>query len=334
MMAIFIMALTYAPAQQTDSATFYFQKGIEERTAKHYLQASKLLDKAILFNPQYKEAYLENGYVNLEMRKTDNALQHFTKVLDIDPANVQATNELMELYYNYRQFAKAKQMAARCSNCLNAEKIIAMSSYHEEDYGAAIKGLTSYLSKNPQDADATYIIARSYLDMEQYKEAVPFYTKAIALNEDKNAWMYELGLLYYTLEDYNNAVVMFKKAAEKGYPKKSDYIENLGYACIYAGQAEEGEQLLNELVAKRPGDKQLLRDMADAFYQKKLYSKSLDFCQKLMEMDMKDGKALYQAGLCFQKMGEKDKGQAMCDQAIELDPSLAGKRSKSMNTGL
>jgi hypothetical protein len=26
--------------------------------------------------------------------------------------------------------------------------------------------------------------------------------------------------------------------------------------------------------------------------------------------------------LCFQKKGQKDKGQAMCDKAIELDPSL------------
>jgi len=48
----------------------------------------------------------------------------------------------------------------------------------------------------------------------------------------------------------------------------------------------------------------------------------------------KGWEALYQAGLCFQKMGQKDKGQAMCDQAIELDPSLAGLRQKQMSPGL
>lgn len=331
MLPIIVMACVQCHAQSSDSSEIYFQKGIEERTAKRYLQASKYLDKAVQFKSNYKEAYLENGYVNLEMRKTDNAIQCFSKVLEIDPSNAQATNELMELYYSYHQYAKAKQLAGSCRSCLNAGKIVAMCSYQEEDYGSAIKGLLSYLSKNPQDAEATYTLGRSYLELENYKEAVPYYNKAVALSEDRNQWAYELGLLYYTLDDYKNAVVFFKKAAEKGYPQKSDFVENLGYAYIFSGEAEKGEALLNDLVAKRPGDKQLLREMADAFYQKKLYNKTLDYCQKLVDLDAKDGKALYQAGLCLQKMGQKEKGQALCDHAIEVDPSLQGLRQKSMS---
>lgn len=46
-------------------------------------------------------------------------------------------------------------------------------------------------------------------------------------------------------------------------------------------------------------------------------------------MDKNDGKALYQAGQCFIKKGEKDRGQAMCDKAIELDPSLNNLKSNN-----
>ena len=333
MTVMLLMASIQLFSQQTDSAEFYFQKGIEQRAAKKYLLAANALDKAVQFNPKYKEAYLENGYVNLEMRKTDNAISHFSKVLEIDPTNIQAVNELMELYFNYRQFSKAKEMAAKCLSCLNSEKITAMSYFQEEDYGNAVKGLMSYLTKNPQDPEATYTLGRTYLEMEQFKQAIPYYTKAVILNEEKNMWAYELGLIYYTMEDFKNAVVYFNKAADKGYPKKSDFLENLGYAYMYSGQTEMGEKMLTEIMSKKPGDKQMMLDIAEVFYQTKMYDKSLGYCQKLMEMDMKDGKALYQAGLCFQKMGQKDKGQAMCDQAIELDPSLAGKRQKQM-TGL
>ncbi len=331
LLAIGIMAIASVYSQVADSSAVYFQKGIEEKTAQHFLQASKYFDKAIDLNPTYKEALLENGYVNLEMRKTDNAKGYFTKLYEIDPSNAVAIKELMELCYNYRQFAKARELAAKCTGCLNAEKILGMCAYQQEDFGNSVKALSNYLSKNPTDAEATYTMARCYLDMEEYKSAVPWYTKAVALDGEKNQWMYELGLLYYNNNDYKNAVVLFTKAADKGYPQNNDYNENLGYAHIYSGNFEQGERMLLNLLERKPGNKEMLRDIAEAYYNNKMYDKSLGYCQKLMEMDMKDGKALYQAGMCFQKKGDKDKGQKMCDKAIELDPSLSSMRQKSMS---
>ncbi len=324
------MAAIQAICQTPESPDSYFQKGIEEKTASHFLVASSYFDKAIAANPGFKEAYIENGYVNLSMRKTDKAMAQFSKVLELEPNNTVAVQELMQLYYDYHMYAKAKEMADKCTTCLSAEKIKAMCSYNDEDYGAAIKGLTKYLSKNPTDAEATYTLARSYLDMEDYKNAIPYYNKAVVLNSEKNTWIYELGLLYYSQENYKDAVVFFNKAAEKGYPRKNDFVENLGYAYMFSGQADQGEKLLLGLLEKKPNDKTLLRDMAEAFYNGRMYDKSLGYCQKLMELDGKDGKALYQAGLCFQKMGQKEKGQGMCDKAIELDPSLNSLRQKQM----
>ncbi|MEO6229356.1 MAG: tetratricopeptide repeat protein [Ferruginibacter sp.] len=321
-------------SQNSDSASFYFKKGVEEKTARHYLPASKLFDKAVQFDPKMKEAWLENGYVNLEMRKTNFALGHFTKVYEMDPSNIDAIKELTTLYYDYRQFQKAIEFATKCKGCENAEKIIAMSNYQLEDYGAAVKGLQSVISKNPLDAEATYALGRSYLDMEQYKQAVPYYVKSVELDATKNVWAYELGLLYYNINDYKNAAIAFNKAAAAGYPQSNDFSENLGYAYIYSGEFENGEKLLLGILAKKPGNKDILRDIAQAYYGNKMYDKSLDFCQKLMELDMKDAQALYQAGLCFQKKGQKDKGQGMCDKAIEMDPSLASKRQKNQSMGL
>lgn len=332
--AIFLVTCGYVNAQSSDSAEIYFQKAIELKTSRQYLMASKNFEKALIFNKTFVAAYLENGYAYLEMRKVDNAISNFAKASELDPANTTAAKELMELYYNYRQFAKAKVIALKCIGCQNAEKIIAMCNFQNEDYGSAIKGLLNYLAKNPSDAEATYTLAKSYLDMEQYKSAVPYYTKAVLLNPEKNTWVYELGMLHYTLNDYKNAVTYFNKAAEKGYPQKNDFVENLGYAYIYSGQFNEGEQLLLGLIEKKPGDTELLRDMAEAYFNTKMYDKSLGYCQKLIELNANDGKALYQAGLCFQKKGNKDKGQAMCDKAIEMDPTLNSMRQKQNTMGL
>ncbi len=85
---------------------------------------------------------------------------------------------------------------------------------------------------------------------------------------------------------------------------------------------------------KKPGNTDLLRDMAEVLYQQKQYDRSLTYCQKLMEINMDDSRALYQAGLNFIKKGNKDKGQQMCDRAININPSLASLRQEKKMPGM
>jgi tetratricopeptide (TPR) repeat protein len=330
----FVLCAGMSATAQQDSALYYFRKGNEEKEARRWMLAAKHYDKAIQFNAKFTEAYLQNGYAHLEMRRTDVAKAHFTKVYELEPGNATAIKELTDLYYGYRQYEKAIEFAQKCSSCPNAQRIIGQSHYELEDYAAAVKTLLGVVAKNPADAEAQYTIGRSYLEMEEYKSAIPYYAKAVELDKTRNAWMYELGLQYYNMNDFKNALDMFNKAAENGYPKSNDFYENLGYCQIYTGDFEKGEKTLLDIYAKKPGNKDILRDIAEIYYQRKMYDKSLDFCQKLLEMDKNDGKALYQAGLCFQKKGQTDRGQQMCDKAIEMDPSLASLRQKKMSAGL
>lgn len=313
---------------QNDSAKVYFQKGMVEKEANHNMIASRLFEKAIAFDATYKDAYIQNGYTNLAMRKTDAAMGIFTKLYQLDPTNKECIKELMELYFNYNQYQKAIDFANKCVGCSNAERIIAMASFKTENYPAAVKGLQKVVAENPKDAEATYTIGRSYIDMEMFTNAIPFYKKAIELDATRNVWMNELGLVFYNLNDFKNAKTYLVKAAEAGFPTSNDFNENLGYAYIFSGEFDKGVKLLLDILERKPGNKDILRDIADAYYKQKMYDKSLEFCQKLIELDPKDGKGLYQAGLCFQKKGQKEKGQSMCDAAIKMDPSLSSLRSK------
>jgi tetratricopeptide (TPR) repeat protein len=240
----------------------------------------------------------------------------------------------MGLYYNYRQFNKATEFANKCKDCKGAQRIVGMSFYKQEDYPAAEKALLSALVQFPGDAEATYTLARTYLDMQEYKKAVPYYEKAVRMDDTKNVWMYELGLLYFNLTNYKEAVAYMQKAAEKGYAQGNDFNENLGYAMLYSGEYDNGEKLLVGIWSRKPGNIDLIRDMSEVLYQQKQYDRSLVYCKKIMEIDPKDAKALYQAGLNFLKKGEKDRGQQMCDNAIKMDPSLASLRRENKMPGM
>jgi tetratricopeptide (TPR) repeat protein len=331
-LALFCLHFT---ALCNDSAVYYFQKGVEEKTAKRFLVASKNFEIALKFDPTYKEAYLESGYTNLEMRKMAAALQDFKKVNELDPSNELAIKELSSLYFAFKQYQKAVEFANRCSTCDDKDKIIGISYYNDENYGLAEKKLAPYVQKNPADADAAFALARTYLELENEKKAIDFYELAVKAKPTNASWHSELGLIYYNINQFKKAIESFTNAVKNGITQTNDFKENYAFAYIYANDVANAEPILQDLIIRKAGNKELLRDIAEAYYTAKLYDNSLTYCQRLMEMDAKDGKALYQAGLCFQKKGQTDRGQKMCDAAIEMDPSLGKMRTqKSLPVGL
>ena len=313
---------------QADSAHFYFKKGMEEKASRRFLVAAGFFDKAIKFDPTYLDAFIENGRVNLEMRKIEGAQLNFTKAYSLQPSNSVVVKELSLLYFNNRQFQKAIDLAQKCMTCPDAERIIALSYYNLEDYGKAITGLNKALAKNPNDAEAVYTLGRSYLELEEYKNATPQYQKAILLDSTRNVWMYELGLIYYNNNDLPNALRYFKMAENAGYIKSNDFYENAGFAYLHTGDVENGMKYLKTVLSRKPRNKELLGDIAQAMYKAKRYDDALVYYQKLLELDPKDANSLYMAGMTFQKKGDKERGQQMCDQAIKIDPSLMKNRQK------
>lgn len=331
---LFLLIIGQSAVQASDSSAVYFQRGIEEKTAKRWLVASNWFEKAISQNPAYVPAYIENAYTNLEMRKTDVAMRNFIKANELEPENTIAITELMGLYYSYHQYQKAVDFALKCKNCINSARIIGLSYYKLEDYTNAEKYLLKLIKQFPTDAELSYTLARTYMNMELEARAIPFFSKAVELDATRKEWFYQLGVLYYNSNRFKDAVVCFNKAADLGYTQNLDFKENLGYAYLYSGDTQTGEKILLDILEKRRGSRDIMRDLALTYYNLKNYDKCLEFCQKLMELDMKDAKALYQAGLCFIMKGQKERGQQMCDKAIELDPSLNALRQKKLEMGL
>ena len=176
-------------AQVPDSSLQYFKKGMEEKAAKRYLLASGYFDDAIRVYPAYTDAYVENGLVNLEMRRTDAAKNNFTKAYELDSGNETAIKQLTELYFSYRQYQQAIEFAEKCKTCENAGRIIALSYYQLEDYAKAEIRLLALLEKDPADAEITYTSGRNYLEMGLEQKAIPYYIKAVQLDESKSTWM-------------------------------------------------------------------------------------------------------------------------------------------------
>ncbi len=211
---------------------------------------------------------------------------------------------------------------------LQSDKESGMDYYRQEDYGKAKIFLEKAVKENDKDAEAAYTLGRTYIELENENAAIPLYLKALAAEPSKVSWTYELALLYYNKSDYANAIKYFNVCADKGYPKSNDFYENLGFAQLYNNDVDNGMKNLNIVLERKPNNTELLNNIANAFYETKKYDDALDYFAKLLTLNPKDATSLYMAGMAFQKKGEKDKGQKLCDKAIAMDPSLAKNRQK------
>jgi len=315
-------------AQNQDSARFYYNKAVQENISRLYSVAAKDFDKAIEFDSKFTDAYIASGKNNLSMRRITEAQENFNKAYELDPKNNDVISQLMTLSFNNHQFQKAIDLAQKC-NCDNVSRILGMSYYSLEDYGKAAKYLQDALSKDDKDAESAYTLGRTYLELEEEKNAIPQFEKAVELEPTRSQWQYELGLLYYNQNDFKNSLKYFDLAASNGYNKTNDFYENYGFAQIYSGDAENGIKTLNIILERKPNNKELLNNIAHAFYDTKKYNEALDYFTKILNLNPQDATTLFMAGLTFQKLGQKEKGQKICDKAISMDPSLSKYRQKN-----
>jgi len=88
---------------------------------------------------------------------------------------------------------------------------------------------------------------------------------------------------------------------------------------------------------RKPSDMNILTMVAEAYYYKGKFDQAITYWDKVLEYDNSNASSLYMIGMSYQKKGGKEnaeKGIALCDKAIEMDPTLATYKQKKMMAGL
>jgi tetratricopeptide (TPR) repeat protein len=324
----------------TDSADYFLQKGLTEKKNGRRMESLKNFEKAARYDSSNKNIVIELASAYLDLRKYNNARQMFKKLVALGDATATNYKQLMTLSFQLKQNEDVLFYADKLKTADPSEKVlyyVGKVHYDMDNYGDAIKYLGRAEAEEPANADIPYMIAHSYSDMMNYKLAIPYFKKAIGLDSTKNYWVYELGLIYYAMNDDKNSLKYIIEAGDKGYKKDNDYFENLGIAYLNVGDLDKGVEMLNEILKKRPSDMNILNMVAEAYYYKGKYDDAIAYWDKVLEYDKESYTSLYMIGMAYQKKGGKEnneKGIALCDRAIQLDPALASLKQKKMVMGM
>lgn len=343
LLAFLLLTGTGVNAQVTpsnDSAAHYLKLALQDKQNGRRLDLLKKLDMAMAFQSQDPAVLRDLAALLADQRKYAAAMEQYKKAVTLNPRDTALLRQTMQLAYQLRQHEEVIRVAELYKKAYAQAPIalfLGKVYYEMEDYGKAIQYLTQAGKENPTVAEVPYLLAKSYADMMNFKGAIPFFLKALELDPKQPNWTYELGLSYYAIHDDANALTYIQKAAEVGYKKDNDYMENLAIAHLNVGQFDQGISILKEALDRRPSDFNLLNMLAEAFYGKAKFADAIEYWDRILTYDKTNASALYMIGMSYQKMGGKqnaDKGVALCDKAIEMDPSLAGLKQKKMMAGL
>ena len=336
-LAAVVMGTSLISVAQTDSANFFLQKGLEEKTKGRRMESLKHFEKAYNYNKTDKQIVSELASAYVDLRRYGQAREKYQQLEQMGTTSVDVYKQIMLLSFNMRMFEDAIKYANALKKLDASEKVnyyLVKANYDREYYGDAIKFLDAAAKEDPNNAEIPYMIAKAYADMMNYKQAVGYFQKAIALKPDQGYWIYEMALMYYGMHDDQNALKYMLEAPEKGLKRDNEYLENLGIAYLNVGKFKEGLAILREMLQRRPSDVNLLNMIAEALYDAKQYDDAIDHWDQLLALDKTNASALYMIGLSYQKKGDKQKGMALCDKAIEMDPSLAKNKQKVQMPGM
>ncbi|MDZ4793854.1 MAG: tetratricopeptide repeat protein [Bacteroidota bacterium] len=323
-----------------DSADYFLQKGLLEKQNGRRLESLKNFEKAARYDANSKPITVELASAYLDLRRYTQARDSYKKLVTLGDNSAATYKLLMTLSFQLKQNEDVLLYADKLKTADPAEKVlyyVGRVNYDMDNYGDAIKYLNGAAKEDPTNAEIPYLIAHSYADMMNFKLAIPYFHKALELKPTESYWIYEMSLIYYAMNNDKEALKYMLEAAEKGLKRDNDYLENLGIAYLNVGNLDEGVNILNEILKRKPSDMNILNMVAEAYYYKGKYDPAIEYWDKILEYDKTNASALYMIGMSFQKKGGKanmDKGIALCDKAIEMDPSLSNLKQKKMMAGM
>lgn len=314
----------FASPIDKDSAAFYYQKAMILQKENKANDAMSALEQAIFFDSSNLELRLSYVDVLLQQKRYNSARNELQKILEISNNHLAALEKITTINFLFNRWTEVIHYGVKVleqKEESNIQYMLGKAYYETEDYGNAKLMLEKAVRKEPNKKDRVVLLGKVYIELSEYYNALNAYKLAIDIEPDKDI-LYEFGLINYTVNNERDAVKYYELAAEKGYKKDLDYLENLGMAYL-SFDMSKGLGILNKVLEKKPKNREIMTEIAHAYFKKKSFDVAAETFYQLYLNDNRNNEALYMSGLALIKGGDKLKGNEICEKALHTDPSLS-----------
>lgn len=200
------------------------------------------------------------------------------------------------------------------------------STFLRNDVWATEKSLwEDAISKAPGQARPYQNLAYQYYEIiGRYDVALSLYKKALTLQapnpkRTRAQILTNIGVIYGKAGDYEKAFGFYQKALEVS-PKQLKPRYNATMALIGMGKWEEALQQVDDLIVRKPEDKDSNNLKGSILLKLKRPEEALLYLQKSLDMDPTYFKALINMGIALFQTGKYDQSESLLSLAHQLAP--------------
>jgi tetratricopeptide (TPR) repeat protein len=256
---------------------------------EHMKKAGPVFDSILEQYPDEPQPMFLRGIVAIFSGENEIAIEHLTKVTELDPENENAWLYAGEAYFQMAKYHEAIDLIERGME------------YHDDDYDLLfLLGLsynriddldraTEYLGKavdmQPEGVNALAMLALTYDSQQEYETSDSLYGVALLLDPENhlilNNYSYSLAEREKNLEQ---ALEMSKLAVEQ-QPENGAYLDTLGWIYFRMGELDLAKKYVREAIDAGSASAVVHDHMGDIYYHLHEYDKAMEYWKKALELD-------------------------------------------------
>ena len=241
----------YEKAAELQPENITFQKNLADF---YYVESGRVEDALRIYvsvlesHPEDVETLLITGHICVALQKFDDAKDFYRRVLEIEPWNADAGQNLDKLEKILSGNNLSEQAPQSAAEMYQAAQSAANEGRHDE----AIQNLETLLKSSPDFAMAHNDLGVLYYQIGDKNRAREHYENAAQLEPEDITFQKNLADFYcIELGQFENAMQIYIKVLEK-YPEDIEVLMAIGYICETLDKSDDARDFYNQVLSIEP----------------------------------------------------------------------------------
>lgn len=266
----------------------------------------------------------KSGYVLLKQNKTNEALDIFNSILNLEENNNYALVGLCDIERKLKHYQTAIDFYEKCLSFYPANNyaLFGLADCYKalNKHEQAIEIWQQYLIHDNKNITVMTRVADAYRKIKDFKKSKEMYLKVLDIEKENPYALIGLGHLNYDFKEYKDALFYWTKI----YELNTDSVDirvltSIGNCHRKLKTFNNGTMYFEKALEKDPSNFYALFGLADCYRGMNQQYKSINYWNKILELDPNNKVILTRTGDAYRTTGNYEKALIYYKKALEID---------------